>query len=126
MAHLAGVVESLGASHLGSRPRTGREHDERSTAPVGRAGVRAAAADPRTARSHRRGTRLLCLFFAPPAVVFFVGGVVGYATLEPGQDDFGAAMMVVFALVFGIPVVVLGLRWRAASRSLRQRAEEHD
>ena len=77
-------------------------------------------------KANRRGTGLLCLILAPPAVLFFVGGVVGYATLEPGQDDFGAAMSVVFALLFGIPAVVLGLRWQAASRSLRQRADEPD
>ena len=72
----------------------------------------------------RRSARLGCLILATPAVVFFVLGVVGYATLEPGEDDFGAGMAVVYALVFGIPAVVLGLRWRAASRSLRQQAEE--
>ena len=55
MAHLAGVVESLGASHLGSRPRTRREHVERSTAPVGRARIRAAAEAAEASQVGRAG-----------------------------------------------------------------------
>jgi hypothetical protein len=49
--------------------------------------------------------------------------VVGYWTLQPGDDDLGAGMSANFTLFVTVLVVVFARRWRRASRALRGRGE---
>jgi hypothetical protein len=49
--------------------------------------------------------------------------VVGYWTLQPGQDDFGAALSANFTLFVTVLVIVFARRWQQASRAIRSRGQ---
>jgi hypothetical protein len=73
--------------------------------------------------AQRRSVRRWCLGFGAAALVLLAITVVGYWTLQPGQDDLGAAMSANFTLFVTVLVVVFARRWRQASRALGSRGQ---
>jgi hypothetical protein len=77
----------------------------------------------RQLEAQRRSARRWCLGFGAAALVLLAVTVVGYWTLQPGQDDFGAALSANFTLFVTILVIVFARRWRQASRALGSRGQ---
>jgi len=73
--------------------------------------------------AQRRSARRWCLSFGAAALVLLAITVIGYWTLQPGQDDFGAALSADFTLFVTVLVIVFARRWRQASRALRSRGQ---
>jgi hypothetical protein len=71
----------------------------------------------------RRTARRWCLGFGAAALLLLAMTVIGYATLQPGEDDLGAGLAANFTLFVTVLVIVFGRRWRQASRALRSRSE---
>jgi hypothetical protein len=73
--------------------------------------------------AQRGSARRWCLGFGAVALVLLAITVIGYWTLQPGDDDLGAGMSANFTLFVTVLVVVFARRWRRASRALRGRGE---
>lgn len=71
----------------------------------------------------RRTARRWCLGFGAVALLLLAMTVIGYGTLQPGEDDMGAGMSASFTLFVTVLVIVFGRRWWQASRALRSRGE---
>ncbi len=74
--------------------------------------------------AQRSSARRWCLGFGAVALVLLAITVIGYWTLQPGEDDLGAGMSANFTLFVTVLVIVFARRWRQASRALRSRGED--
>jgi hypothetical protein len=74
--------------------------------------------------AQRRSARRWCLSFGAAALGLLAITIIGYWTLQPGQDDFGAALSANFTLFMTVLVIVFARRWRQASRALRSPGQD--
>jgi hypothetical protein len=74
--------------------------------------------------TQRRTARRWCLGFGAVALLLLAITVIGYGTLQPGEDDMGAGMSASFTLFVTVLVIVFGRRWWQASRALRSPGED--